>query len=181
MRGRRQREGLQVQEVPTEGGEVTAAYRVEVPFAGEWLTSNKAGRYRHGSTPWRHTAHMACRAAKLPTGLTPVILHLVAYYVGRAPVRDNANLYPTIKAIVDGLTPLKVSSRHGQRHTRGGYGLIPDDSDKHIRDLSWRLERSTTERPYVVLTVLHVPPTVDNPVDAAINVCVVDETCGGAS
>lgn len=146
---------------------MTTAYRVEVPFAGEWLTSNRTGRYRHGATPWRNSTMLACRAAKLPTGLTPVTIRVTAYYVGRSPVRENQNLYPTIKAIVDGLTPLKVSHRLGKPHTRGGYGLIPDDSDTHVRDLWWRLERSATGRPYVVLSVLHVPATVDEPVDGA--------------
>jgi len=134
---------------------MSTVYRVKVPYAGEWLTSNKTSRYQHGSKGWRDATAVACRAAKLPQGLTPVTIHALAYYTGRAPVRDLANLYPTIKACVDGCTPLRISTRNGKRHTRGGYGLIPDDSDRHVIGLpTWELRRSDTQ-PYLLLEITH--------------------------
>lgn len=29
--------------------------------------------------------------------------------------------------------------KDGRRHTRGGYGFLPDDSDKHVLDTSWEV------------------------------------------
>lgn len=116
------------------------SWLVRIPYAGQWLTANKPASYRYGAKEWRDSANVACRAAKLPRGITPVTLHLVCWYeTKRAPVRDKTNLFPTVKAIVDGLTPTVVSSRQGRPHTRGGYGLIPDDSDRHVYDTTWIL------------------------------------------
>lgn len=134
---------------------------VWIPFAGEWLTANRSSRYRHGASDWRHATMLACRAAKLPLGITPVSLHLVFRYVGRRPpVRDRMNLYPTVKAIVDGLTPLRHSTRAGKPHTRGGYGLIPDDSDRHVAEIKWSLGPTSTGQPGVDLCVTHTPPAL---------------------
>lgn len=128
---------------------------IEIPFAGEWLTANRGSRYRHGSNEWRALANIACAHARLPRGITPVRLHLVCWYhTARAPVRDRLNLAPTIKAIVDGLTPKVVSSRNGRPHTRGGYGLLPDDSDRHVLETTWTVVLGT--RPRVDLFIAEV-------------------------
>jgi hypothetical protein len=132
-------------------------WHVRVPYAGQWLTSNRTTSYRWGRKGWRDSVTQACRAAKLPTGITTMVdIHVVAHYVGRPPVRDRKNLDPTIKALVDGLVPTKVVMREGKRHTRGGYGLLVDDSDKHVRETTWELRRSTTGQPWVHLTITEV-------------------------
>lgn len=137
-------------------------YVIDVPMppAAEWLTSNKTSRYRWGSGAWRNAAAAACRAAGVPYDalITPVRIVAVAYYIGRAPVRDDPNLYPTIKAAVDGLTPLRYSSRKGKIHTRGGYGLIPDDSREHVHSLTWTVEKSQCGYPLLRITVTEVDP-----------------------
>lgn len=132
-------------------------YQVRIP-AQAWLTSNKTSSYRYGRRAWRDATSLACRIAKLPVGLpVPVTIHLMCWWTGRnAPVRDRLNLQPTVKAIVDGLTPLKVVVRKGVMHTRGGYGLLVDDDDRHVRDTTWELRRSTSGPAWVDLTVTEV-------------------------
>lgn len=128
---------------------------IEIPFAGQWLTANRASRYRYGARDWRHSTMVACQKARLPKGITPVRLHAICWYASpRAPVRDNQNLAPTLKAIVDGLTPTVISTRAGKPHTRGGYGLIPDDSDRHVLSTTWEIVPGT--RPRVDLFVTEV-------------------------
>ncbi len=132
------------------------SWSVRVPFAGAWLTSNRATSYRWGAKGWRDSVMLACRAARLPTAITAVVdIHVDAFFVGRPPVRDKINFQPTIKALVDGLVPLGVVTRSGKRHTRGGYGLLVDDSDKHVRNTTWELTK-TTGQPYVQLTITEV-------------------------
>lgn len=146
-------------------------HRIQVPFAGVWLTANRErfrfNRAKHVKA-WRDAVHEACLTAKPrpPKGITPVKVHVVAYYTGRAPVRDKTNIFNTIKACVDGLTPLKLHTRklangRVQRYTSGGYGLLPDDSDRHVLDTTWELRPSETGQPYVLLEVEHVEEVAD--------------------
>lgn len=131
-------------------------WTIRIPYTGRWLTANRTSSYRYGRNDWRNNTLIACKAARLPTDLHRIRLHVVAHWTGRnPPVRDRDNLRPTVKAIVDGLTPLRISTRAGKPHTRGGYGLIPDDSDKHIVATTIDLARSTSQ-PYVALTILEV-------------------------
>lgn len=112
-----------------------------------WLTANKELHYQTRSRlvhALRRAVVAACERADLPTRITPVRLDAVARYLGRtAPVRDRLNLAPTIKALVDGLTPQVVKTRAGKQIVSEGYGLLPDDSDRHVVDTTWRLERIT--------------------------------------
>lgn len=86
-------------------------WKVEIPFAGKWLTANRSSAYRYAARTWRNTVHQACIAAKLPKGITPVRLHFVCWYETRvAPVRDRLNLSPTIKACVSTACPRPSSS-----------------------------------------------------------------------
>ncbi len=93
----------------------------------EWLTDNDR-RHRMAQARlikmWREATYLAARQAKLPTGLSRVRIDVVATFFGHSPVRDRPNLGATCKAAVDGLG----------RRQRGavGYGLVPDDSDKHV-------------------------------------------------
>lgn len=139
----------------SEGPGSGYSWRVRIPYAGQWLTSNKPASYRYGAKEWRHSTMVACHNAKLPKGVTPVKLHLICWYeTSRAPVRDRLNLAPTIKAIVDGLSPTVISTRNGRRHTRGGYGLLPDDSDRHVHDTTWAIVPGL--RPFVDLYITEV-------------------------
>lgn len=134
---------------------MSRTWTIQVAFSQFWLTSNKTSLYRHHARPWREAAHVACIAARLPKGITPVTIHAVCWYVGRPPVRETPNLDPTIKAIVDGLTPKVISHRGGKPHARGGYGLIPDDSDRHVLARTFEMRRSDTV-PWVDLTITEV-------------------------
>lgn len=63
----------------------------------------------------RHTTHILAKTKKLPTGTYATItLHYVPATNRR---RDRHNLWPTVKAAVDGLID---------------YGLVPDDDHTHV-------------------------------------------------
>ena len=142
-------------------------YTIAVP-AAVWLTANKQMHYQARSKAvhtWRRNVVAACERAGLPTGITPVRITAAARYLGRtSPVRDRLNLAPTIKAVVDGLTPHKVKIRAGRQVVSEGYGLLPDDSDAHVLDTTWHLERLFLTDAYgqpgrvgeLVLTIHHI-------------------------
>lgn len=120
------------------------AITIPAPF---WLTANKDLHHQQRSRivrQWRQATVNACTRAGLPTGVTPVALSGIAYYLGtHRPVRDRLNLAPTFKAITDGLTPRQVKQRQGRLVVSEGYGLLPDDSDGHVLDTKWEVERLT--------------------------------------
>jgi hypothetical protein len=126
---------------------VTREWTITIPAPCDWLTANvERHKYQRAQLvrQWRSATWAACTKAKLPTGVTPVDIHAVVRYAGRqAPVRDRLNLAPTVKAIVDGLTPKKTTVRDGKTFHALGYGFLPDDSDKHVRATTWELERLT--------------------------------------
>jgi hypothetical protein len=133
-------------------------YTVYVPAAQAWLTANiERFRYRRAELvrDWREATWLACREMKLPTGITPVTIHAVCRYVGRRPVRDNMNLAPTLKAVVDGLTPPRTTVRKGKTFRTVGYGLIPDDSDSHVRRITWELKPADARGARIELTITH--------------------------
>lgn len=144
-------------------------WTIGIPVA-QWLTANRDLHYRRRSevvAGLRTGVVGACHRAGLPTGVTPVRLSAVAQYVGRsAPVRDRLNLAPTIKALVDGLTPQVIKTRKGKHVISAGYGLLPDDSDRHVLDTTWTLQRFDPDGPFdhglpgyaglVVLTITKV-------------------------
>jgi hypothetical protein len=107
----------------------------------EWITSNKINgswdRYKTArlTKAWRSASRSACANGALPHGLRRldmIRIVAVARFRGRAPVRDRNNLEPTLKAVVDGLTPERTIHRKGRTIDVPGWGLIPDDSDKHV-------------------------------------------------
>lgn len=139
----------------------TTCWTIRVP-ACEWLTSNPrstAARYARSRAirEWRQAVQVACTAAKLPTGISPVRIAAVARYQGRAPVRDRLNLAPTIKAAVDGLGPPRTIQRGATIIRTVGYGFLPDDSDAHVLDTTWTL-RETTGQPCLELTLTWEAP-----------------------
>jgi hypothetical protein len=109
-----------------------------------WLTSNtfNGPGDMHGRArlvrKWRQGIVESCRSGKLPTGdtrLDYISVLMTARFRGRPPVRDGnaGNLDPTKKAVLDGLGPSRTrKSSDGTRRTSPGWGLIPDDSDKHV-------------------------------------------------
>lgn len=129
---------------------MSRSWTIAIP-AESWLTANKQLHHHARSKAvhaWRRSVVAACHRAGLPTGVTPVRLSAVVQYTGRsAPVRDRLNLAPTIKAIVDGLTPQVVKMRAGKPVVSEGYGLLPDDSDRHVLDTSWTLQRFDPDSP----------------------------------
>lgn len=107
----------------------------------EWITKNKVNdqwdRYKVAklTKTWRQSMVSACANGGLPHGdnrLDYIRIEAEARFRGRAAVRDRNNLEPTLSAIQDGLTPAKVLTRKGRRIPIPGWGLIPDDSDKHV-------------------------------------------------
>ena len=144
-------------------------WTIGVPIV-QWLTANRDLHYRRRSevvASIRAGVVGACTRGDLPKGVTPVRLSAVAQYVSpRAPVRDRLNLAPTIKACVDGLTPQVVKVRKGKQVISLGYGLLPDDSDRHVLDTTWTLQRFDPDGPFhyglpgwaglVVLTITEV-------------------------
>ena len=137
---------------------MTQTWTLVVP-ACEWLTSNTRLRPIQVAAEvrlWRQAVFVACQRDKMPTGITPVRIVAVAHYVGRAPVRDRLNLAPTMKAIVDGLGPARTITRGRALIRTVGYGFLPDDSDEHVLDTKWTLER-TDRQPRVELVLTHEP------------------------
>lgn len=117
--------------------ETATLWVLTIPAPCQWMTSNKGNaaskRARlaiaHLTRSWRRAAYEAARAAKLPTGLAYVRVEFEARFRGRSPVRDRWNLYPTIKAVTDGLGPSRVGPRTPYAV---GWGLVPDDDDTHM-------------------------------------------------
>lgn len=148
---------------------VSRSWTIGVPVM-QWLTANRELHYRRRSevvASIRAGVVGACLRGNLPKGVTPVRLSAVAQYTSpRAPVRDRLNLAPTIKAVVDGLTPRAVKVRNGRSVISAGYGLLPDDSDRHVLDTTWTLQRFDPDGPFnyglpglaglVVLTIAEV-------------------------
>ena len=113
-----------------------------------WLTSNRLNgpndipERARLVRKWRADIVAACRDGGLPTGearLDYVRVRMTARFRGRPPVRDGnaGNLDPTKKAVVDGLGPARSRRMpDGTVRVAAGWGLIRDDSDKHIESSS---------------------------------------------
>lgn len=104
-----------------------------------WITSNwitKANPYSRSTAvkQWRQAAYTAAVAANLPVGLDLVTIDAHCWFPasGSLPVRDRENLRPTVKAATDGLGRETRRTIKGKLHISVGYGLIPDDADKHL-------------------------------------------------
>lgn len=113
-------------------------WTLTIPAPCKWLTANQLNGYHNRiwrstiTKAWRTAAADAARAAGLPTGVHCIEVVGVARFLGRAPVRDRDNLRPTLKAVIDGLTPPRTFTRQGKTFHNPGHGLIADDDDKHL-------------------------------------------------
>lgn len=112
-----------------------------------WLTANTLNGPNDGPARsrairlWRKAMCDCCRAGNLPCGdqrLDLIRVRMTARFRGRPPVRDGnaGNLDPTKKAVLDGLGPERNRMWKGELRKFAGWGLIPDDSDKHLESAS---------------------------------------------
>ncbi len=111
-----------------------------------WILANRNSaheRYSRSSLVrgWRRAMVDCCSCGDvvLPCGedrLDLIAIDATARFRGRAPVRDSDNLGPTLKAVKDALA---VPRRHGKHPPAAGYGLIPEDSDKHVAHAEIRI------------------------------------------
>ena len=94
--------------------------QLTIPAPAKWLNSND--RYTHWAVRhkltrvWRNAAQVYARQARLPKGMGRVHL-TVEVCRPRSNRADVGNFYPTVKAVVDGLTD---------------YGCWVDDDDSHL-------------------------------------------------
>ncbi|MGY4098067.1 hypothetical protein ACW2Q0_00645 [Nocardia sp. R16R-3T] len=71
------------------------------------------------------------RKARLPKGIAYAVITLHYRPRDNRP-RDSVNLAPTLKAVVDGLTPQKAVTTKRGFNVHPGYGFVPDDSTRHV-------------------------------------------------
>lgn len=122
----------------------TRTWTLTIPAPATWLNANQRVDLRR-QTPdrraWRDAGHVYARQAKLPKLGRAHILAELRFADARN--RDVHNLYPTIKAIVDGLID---------------FGLLPDDSHHYLVGPDLRYGTRADKRPggvsgEVVLTI----------------------------
>lgn len=123
-----------------EVGSIVAEYlHLEIPKADEWINANQRLHWAVKSRrtkAWRQAAMIVARSAGLPKGLGRV--HVTAQVWKSSKRRyDPHNLYPTAKAIIDGLVD---------------YGLIVDDSAGYLDGPDMRHGGYGAERIVLVIT-----------------------------
>lgn len=101
----------------------------------EFLSANsrKDRRGDDDRQQWRAASWRAAREAKLPTGLARVRIDIVIAPPSRR--FDRNNLRPTCKTLVDGLGPAMFrppTLKQPNGVSAPGYGLIRNDSDRHL-------------------------------------------------
>lgn len=108
-------------------------WTLTIPAPAAWLNANQRVDLRR-QTPdrraWRDAANVYARAARLPKLARAHILAELRFADARH--RDVHNLYPTIKAVVDGLVD---------------YGLLPDDSHHYLVGPDLRYGPRVAKRP----------------------------------
>jgi len=97
---------------------ITRSWQLTIPAPAIWLNANQRTDLRR-QTPdrraWRDAGRVYAMQAKLPKLQRAHILAELCFADARR--RDVHNLYPTIKALVDGLID---------------FGLLPDDDHLHL-------------------------------------------------
>jgi hypothetical protein len=119
-------------------GRSPGEWKVEIPAAScGWLSANKRSSNRHVEASrraeWRgHAYQFALKERRLlPRGLTYVKAE-IQFQVKTYGLRDNANLYPTAKPIIDAFGPARTYTRKGKPVHEPGLGVYVDDNPSHL-------------------------------------------------
>lgn len=114
-----------------------------IPAPAKWLNSNDRLHWAPKAKltkSWRQAAHVYARQAKLPKGLTRVRIEALTHKT-TANRYDAMNLYPTLKAVVDGLVD---------------YGLVSDDNNDQVTG-PFITDGGRHKTAKVVLTITEIP------------------------
>jgi hypothetical protein len=152
----------------------TRTWTIVMRAPAPWLNANdRLNRYIKAeyTSRWRAAAFVAAARAKLPKGLARVRVEPVFHFAVKAH-RDAPNLYPTVKACIDGFGPqfLRVPKGKFRGASAPGYGLIPDDTAEHLD-----LVPTVIGEPYqVVEKALGLPPATALPWGCALVFTITD-------
>jgi crossover junction endodeoxyribonuclease RusA len=107
-------------------------WTLTMPPPAKWLNANDRYKRRPDKEirAWRDAARLHAHAARLPKLQRAHLLVVLSFPDLRR--RDVHNLYPTIKACVDGFVD---------------YGLLPDDSHQYLVGPDLRLGEKSARRP----------------------------------
>jgi crossover junction endodeoxyribonuclease RusA len=134
------------------GGDTPRSWRIEMPAGMELLNSNHRGHWSRRQRLTKDLRWAACCLAR--SALVPQLerAHVEAVY--EPPDRrrrDPANLYPSIKACVDGLVDARV---------------LPDDDAAHLVGPDMRLSTTPHPRGRLVLIITELPTPAPEATDA---------------
>lgn len=109
------------------------------PLPRPWLNSNDRdahwGRRKSLSAAYRLSVYSECRTKLIPQLEGAYVMALISFGTSRR--RDVLNVYPTVKACIDGMVDA---------------GVIPDDSDKYL--IGPDLRRVLSPTPGIVLLIV---------------------------
>lgn len=115
-----------------------------IPAPAKWLNSNDRLHWSPRAKltrSWRQAAHVYARQARLPKGLGRVRIDAQVHKTTGNSF-DAMNLYPTLKAVVDGLVD---------------YGLVVDDNNDHVTG-PFITDGGRRVRAEVVVTITELGP-----------------------
>lgn len=122
-------------------------WTIEMPPGIKVMNANDRGHWapRHRLTrTWRQTALVLARKAKLPRLEQACII--VEYYPPTRRTRDEANLAPTAKAIVDGLVEA---------------GLLPDDNTAYLTGPYPKISSELRPKGQMLVHIYRLPASDD--------------------
>ena len=106
------------------------AYMLVIPSPADWINANdRRNVYAEAALvkAWRQASAWQAKLARLPRiAEYPVTIEAIVHKARRGHW-DAANLYPTIKACIDGL---QVHPKHG------GADVLADDDNTHVKALT---------------------------------------------
>lgn len=110
-------------------------WRLLIPAPVAWINANDRGHWRPRAAltaEWRRAGAIYARQAKLPRIPAPVA---ITAFVHRLDNRraDAQNMYPTAKAVIDGLVD---------------HGVLDDDSNKYVTAVAMRPGPKVLPRDY---------------------------------
>lgn len=113
--------------------------RLTVENGRKWLSLNDRGNWRKWATPiarWRAYAHEATQKAGVPRLERATITGHI--YKNRAGRYDPHNLFPTLKACIDGIVDA---------------GVLADDDHTHLRAALEHGGIDRTQPPHIIITI----------------------------